>query len=253
MGWLSCVRWLVAIYTRVSKRLECAMPNFNYGAAVNVYGQTLESSEDKLFDFAREVIVREGRTALTLDLCRNAGFTEELLSEFKSSDELLEATVHDLIRKIEENYDHITEESRTYLGNHRYTEDESYQKLQRLLNRHIWLVFNPKNRSYVLLASNEVMLSESDQKAVNKAIQEHFTDVLYQLILTAGQIKNERLATLLTVTAISDINIFVQQPELCKRIFKAGTRLEPNYSEIQDYVNNVILRNIHTNLSINCC
>lgn len=227
------------------------MPNFNYGAAVNVYGQTLESSQDKLFDFARELIVREGRTAFTLDICRKAGFSDELLEDFKSSDELLEATFHDLIRKIEENYDRITEEAREYLEKHTYTEDESYQKLQRLLNRHIWLVFNPKNRSYVLLASNEVMLSECYQKSVNKTIQEHFTDVLYQLILTAGQIKNERLAALLTATAVSDINIFVQQPELCKSIFKSATRLDPNYSEIQDYVNNVILRTIHTNLSIN--
>ena len=227
------------------------MPDFNYGAAVNVYGQTLESSEDKLFDFARAVIVGEGRTALTLEICRKAGFSEEVLDAYKSSEELLDATLHDLIRKIEENYDHITEEGREYLEKHRYTEDESYQKLQRLLNRHIWLVFNPKNRSYVLLASNEVMLPECYQKAVNKAIQEHFTDVLYQLILTAGQIKNARVAALLTATAISDINIFVQQPELCKSIFKSATRLDPNYSEIQDYVNNVILRNIHTNLSIN--
>lgn len=69
------------------------MPNFNYGAAVNVYGQTLESSQDKLFDFARELIVREGRTAFTLDICRKAGFSDELLEDFKSSDELLEATV----------------------------------------------------------------------------------------------------------------------------------------------------------------
>ena len=101
------------------------------------------------------------------------------------------------------------------------------------------------------MASNEVMLKEPHQKAIAKAIQEHFTKILYHLILTAGQIKNERWAALLTASAISSIHVFVQQPELCKGIYKDATRQDPNYSEIQDYVNNMILRNIYMNLGIN--
>ena len=227
------------------------MPNFNYGTAFNIHGQTLDSTEDRLFDFVRETFVRRGTESIHLKDCREAGFHEDILSRFQNEDELIDATVQDLIQKIKMNYDAMTEEARAYLDGRVYTEDQSYQKLERLLNRHIWLVFNPKNRSYVLMASNEVMLKEPHQKAIAKAIQEHFTKILYHLILTAGQIKNERWAALLTASAISSIHVFVQQPELCKGIYKDATRQDPNYSEIQDYVNNMILRNIYMNLGIN--
>ena len=227
------------------------MPNFNYENPRNAFGASPETPEEQLARAVRGILTTKGPGGLTKEALLEQKFPEEFLSKWPDADSLIALAVRDFKEKFIYTYDDITEDAREYLSSGELTEDKSYEKLERLINRHIRVIFHPKNRGYVLMATNEDLLPEEYRRVVIETISQHFMDVLCRLVLAAGQVKNEGTAALLTTSIIGSCNAFVLQPSLCKLLYQHGAGKDPNYSEIQDYLNSCMLRSIYMNLGIN--
>ena len=89
------------------------------------------------------------------------------------------------------------------------------------------------------------------RERVAAALHENFTSVLTQMIIAASEVENSRNAAILASQVVGNINFYVLQPELTKVLFNDATGLDPNMSEIEDYMNNMFLRSIWWNTSIN--
>ena len=129
--------------------------------------------------------------------------------------------------------------------------DESIKQLERLLYRHIHLCLHPKNRIYVLAAANEAQLPQSLNDILPKALQVSFCDVLEEIILSVAQVKKQKEAAMLAASVCACVQFYAVQPELTKCMFMAKTRHEPNYAEVEDMLNNMLLRSIVANTAIN--
>ncbi|MGI5990150.1 MAG: hypothetical protein ACOX78_07800 [Lachnospiraceae bacterium] len=249
------------------------MPEFNYANPVNAAGRPLESYRDKFLRAARDILIRDGVSGFTREKFLAAGCRDEDIGTFLapagdpgdsesiesagkeirpdaaqslclSEEKISDAVTEDLISRIRSCYRDITEEARSYLTSGQYSREESFQKLEHLLYRHVYLCFHPKNRSYVLLCMQEDHLPEPYRKKLAEVLEEEFGSVLTQLILSGGEIKNEQQASMMSCCVIGSIGIFIQSPEYCRRVWGAATRQEPNYAVIEDLVNNYLLRSI---------
>ena len=119
------------------------------------------------------------------------------------------------------------------------------------LYRHIHLCLHPKNRIYVLAATYEAQLPPALSEILPKALQASFCDVLEELILSVAQVKKQKEAAMLAASVCACVQFYAVQPELTKCMFMAKTRHEPNYAEVEDMLNNMLLRSIVANTAIN--
>ena len=227
------------------------MPNFGYENPTNISGASPEPPEDKVFRIVRETWAKYADCIITYDMLLGAGCDRDVLEKYGTLEELYDAVVADIIERIGIAYAPITEDARNYMAGTEKTRDLGMQKLERLLYLHTYLCIHPKNRTYVLLCSQEDHLPAEYREDIAKAVEKNFMSVLTAMILEVSEVKNSQTAALLACSAIGSINTYIQQPELVKWTFRDATRLDPNYSVIEDYMNNIILRSVWANTSIN--
>ena len=225
------------------------MPKFNTANPSNVNGNPLEDPEDFMFRMVRETMCGGG--GLSFDLLREKGCDVQLIVSYDTIDDLVRAVIDDLIERMNIIWEPVCAEAREYLASGTGNRDQSVQKLERLIYRHTYQVMHPKNRSYVLLCAQESLIPEEHRERVASALRENFTDTLTGMIMAVSEIKNQTNAALLAGQVIGNINFYLLQPELVKCIFRSATGLDPKYSEIEDYMNNMLLRSIWHNTSIN--
>lgn len=227
------------------------MPNFNYENPTNVNGNSMQSPEDQLFQAVLDTLAYEGYQNLTFEGLGKKGISIEVLEEYKTEDELCEAVLNDAVERIRLIYESITEDAVTYLTSSEKSKDESMKQLERLLYRHIYQCFHPKNRSYVLVGVQENMLPQKFQHILPDAMHKYFGSVLSQLIMAVSEVKSAQVASMMTCAICGSINTFVQQPEYVKNVYVGTTREKPNYAVAEDFLNNYFLRAIAVNTAIN--
>lgn len=227
------------------------MPNFNYENPRNAEGGSMQSPKEQLFLMVLNTIAYEGWRTITLEGLREKGVDAALLADFDSVGELCEAALLDAADRVACTYESVTEEARAYLASGSRTQDESFKQLERLLYRHIYLCFHPKNRVYMLVAALESQLPEGAGSILPDALQAHFGKVLTDLIMAVSQVKNAQIAALSACLICGAVNAFVQQPQLCGNLFTGATREKPNYAVVEDFMNNYFLRAIAANTAIN--
>lgn len=227
------------------------MPNFNYENPLNVNGSSMESPEEVLFGRVLDLLAYEGYGRLDLADLEKSGADGELLARYPSKEMLCEAVLQDAAERMALIYESVTEEARAYLEAQEQTRDESWKQLERLLYRHIYQCFHPKNRKYVLLMVQEAMLPPEFQTLLPEAMYQCFGDVLSRMILMVSEVKNAQLAAMMSCAICGSINTFVLQPEYCRNIFVGMTREKPNYAVVEDFLNNYFLRSIAVNTAIN--
>ncbi len=227
------------------------MPAFNYDHARNIHGQTAESAEDQLYETVWEIISSFGYRFVTPDTLIRYGCTEEQIDLCSNAEELCTKALRELEDRIRLFYRDITAEAREYLKEGNYQRDLTFQKIERLLYRQIYLCLNPKNRSAVLLCMQENHLPEPFRKELPGVLEEEFGSVLSKLILAGAEVKNETEAALLSSMIIGSIAVFIQSPEYVRRIYQDAGGKNPDYSIIEDTLNNVLLRLIWTDTSVN--
>ncbi len=130
-------------------------------------------------------------------------------------------------------------------------EDEGFKQLERLLYRHIYQCFHPKNRIYVLAAAQESQLPPGLGQILPDALWQCFGSVLARLIYQVSQVKNAQVAAMCACAVCGSINLFVQQPKYCKNVCRGQTGREPDYGVIEDLLNNHFLRAIAADTAIN--
>ena len=227
------------------------MPNFNFGTAYNMSGQTMLSPEDQLLEMSLCALAYGGYQALTVANMRHAGADEALLAPLRTREKLCKWALDETAERIRLAYELVTEQARVYLAGSEKSQDESIKQLERLLYRHIHLCLHPKNRIYVLAAANEAQLPQSLNDILPKALQVSFCDVLEEMILSVPQVKKQKEAAMLAASVCACVQFYAVQPELTKCMFMAKTRHEPNYAEVEDMLNNMLLRSIVANTAIN--
>ncbi|MGN1388660.1 MAG: hypothetical protein ACI4WR_03340 [Bulleidia sp.] len=227
------------------------MPAFNYENPRNINGQSAESPEDKLYETVWDILASSGYPALTIENLKKQGCTEEQLAFCSSAEELCTEALKELEERIRICYRDITSEAREYLKQGAYQRDLTFQKIERLLYRHIYLCLHPKNRSAVLLCMQENHLPEQYRKELSAVLEEEFGSVLTELILAGAEVKNETEAALLSSVIIGSVSVFIQSPEYVRLVYKDSSRRDPDYSLIEDALNNVLLRLIWTDTSVN--
>lgn len=227
------------------------MPNFNYENPTNVNGNSMQSPEDQLFSAVLDTLAYEGYQKLSFERLCKKGIKTEVLNEYKTIEELCEAVLYDAVERIRLIYESITEDAVEYLESGKKTKDESMKQIERLLYRHIYQCFHPKNRSYVLVAVQENMLPQQYQHILPEALHQYFGAVLSQLIMAVSEVKNAQVASMMTCAICGSINTFVQQPEFVKNVYVGTTREKPNYAVAEDFLNNYFLRAIAVNTAIN--
>ena len=131
------------------------MPKFNTANPTNVSGNPLELPEDYLFRMVRETMCEGGRVPLSFDALLAKGCDRDLLASYESAEALVDAVITDMIERMTIIWEPVTAEAREYLAGDTDNRDQSVQKLERLIYRHTYQVLHPKNRSYVLLCSQE--------------------------------------------------------------------------------------------------
>ena len=94
-------------------------------------------------------------------------------------------------------------------------------------------------------------LPEPFRKELPGVLEEEFGSVLSKLILAGAEVKNETEAALLSSMIIGSIAVFIQSPEYVRRIYQDAGGKNPDYSIIEDTLNNVLLRLIWTDTSVN--
>lgn len=227
------------------------MPNFNYENPRNINGGSMQTPEEQLFSLVLETLAYEGYQSLTLEGLCEKGVDAELIKDYQTREELCEEVLNDAAERIHLIYTSITEDARTYLESPDKTRDESWKQLERLLYRHIYQCFHPKNRNYVLVAAQENMLPLGLQEILPNVMYKEFGEVLAQLIMAVSEVKNASIAAMMTCSICGTIHTFVQEPEYCKKIFIGTTREKPNYAVVEDFLNNYFLRAIAVNTAIN--
>lgn len=227
------------------------MPNFNFGTAYNTSGQTMQSPEEQLLELILRALAYGGYQAVSPAALRRAGADEALLAPLRTREKLCRWALEEMVERIRMAYKLVTEQARTYLEGTEKSEDEGVKQLERLLYRHIHLCLHPKNRIYVLAAANEAQLPQPLGEMLPKALQSAFCDVLEELILSVAQVKKQKEAAMLAASVCACVQFYAVQPELAKRMFIAKTRHEPNYAEVEDMLNNMLLRSIVANTAIN--
>lgn len=252
------------------------MAGFNYEDPRNVQGNGPESEEAQLFRIVLDSLVHEGYGGMTLkairERCEGAGL-QAVLSRYKTKEDVCRAALEDGAERMALLYEKVTAEARDYLqagagvpgvrgrgaegagrsdrsvpGRDR--EDEGWKQLERLLYRHIYQCFHPKNRIYVLAAVQESRLPEELGQILPDAMWRYFGSVLAQLIYRVGQVKNAQVAAMCACTVCGGINAFVQQPLYCKNVFTGQTGREPDHAVIEDLLNNHFLRAIAADTAI---
>ena len=227
------------------------MPKFNTANPTNIGGNPLEPPEDYLFRMVRETLCQESTAGLTYALLEAKGCDRDLLASYDSIDDLISAVIDDMLERLAIIWEPVTAEAREYLDGDTSNRDWSVQKLERLIYRHTYQALHPKNRSYVLLCSQKNLIPKEYREKVAKALHKHFVDVLIRMILAASEIKKQYNAALLAGQIIGNINFYIMQPELTKWMYRSATGLDPKYSEIEDYTNNMLLRSVWHNTAIN--
>lgn len=227
------------------------MPNFNYENPRNVNGSSVQSPEEQLFLLVMEIIAYEGYQNLTIERLLKEGADSTLLNRYQTREELCEAVFLDAAERIRLIYQSITEDAIDYLNKKEKTRDESWKQLERLLYRHIYQCFHPKNRVYVLAAAQENLLPPGLNEILPEVMYTSFGSVLSQLIMAVSEVKKAPIAAMITCSICGTIQAFVQQPEYCKNVFVGMTREKPNYAVVEDFLNNYFLRSIAVNTAIN--
>ena len=227
------------------------MPNFNFGTAYNTSGQTLQSPEDALLEMILRTLVFGGYQAISAANLRKNGADEALLAPLRTKEKLCQWALQEAAERIKIAYADVTEQAEAYLLGNEQTQDEGIKQLERMLYRHIHLCLHPKNRIYVLAAVNEAQLPPALAEILPKTLQAVFCDVLEKLIFSVAQVKKQKEAALLASSVCASVQFYAVQPELAKKMFMAQTRHEPNYAEIEDMLNNMLLRSIVANTAIN--
>lgn len=227
------------------------MPNFNFGTAYNTSGQTMQSPEDQLLELSLRALTYGGYQAVSLAALRRAGADEALLAPLRTREKLCKWALEETAERIRLAYEPVTEQARAYLAGSEKSQDEGIKQLERMLYRHIHLCLHPKNRIYVLAATYEAQLPPALSEILPKALQTSFCDVLEELILSVAQVKKQKEAAMLAASVCACVQFYAVQPELAKRMFMAKTRHEPNYAEVEDMLNNMLLRSIVANTAIN--
>ena len=227
------------------------MPNFNFGTAYNTSGQTMQSPEDKLLEMVLRNLVFGGYQAISAANLRKNGADEALLAPLRTKEKLCQWALQEAAERIKIAYADVTEQAEAYLQGNEQTQDEGIKQLERMLYRHIHLCLHPKNRIYVLAAVNEAQLPSALAEILPKTLQAVFCDVLEKLIFSVAQVKKQKEAALLASSVCASVQFYAVQPELAKKMFMAQTRHEPNYAEIEDMLNNMLLRSIVANTAIN--
>lgn len=227
------------------------MPNFGYENPTNVSGASPEPPEDKIFRIVRELWTKYMDSVISFEMLLGMECDRDVLAKYGTLEELYDAVIADMIERIEIAYAPITEDARKYMAGGEKSRDLGMQRLERLLYRHTYLCIHPKNRTYVLLCNQENHLPEEYREDVAKALEKNFMSVLTGMIMEVSEVKNRQTAALLACSIIGSINTYIEQPELVKWTFRDATRLDPNYSEIEDYMNNILLRSVWANTSIN--
>ncbi len=227
------------------------MPNFNFGTAYNTSGQTMQSPEDTLLEMVLRNLVFGGYQAISAANLRKNGADEALLASLRTKEKLCQWALQEAAERIKIAYADVTEQAEAYLQGSEQTQDEGIKQLERMLYRHIHLCLHPKNRIYVLAAVNEAQLPLALAEILPKTLQAVFCDVLEKLIFSVAQVKKQKEAALLASSVCASVQFYAVQPELAKKMFMAQTRHEPNYAEIEDMLNNMLLRSIVANTAIN--
>ena len=227
------------------------MPQFNYENPKNVDGSGIGTPEDRLFQTVLELLVYEGYRAVTEEALAERGISPALAAAYGSPEELCGAAVQDAAERITIACESAAEDARLYLASKKYTKDFSYMHLERLLYRYIYLCFHPKNRVYVLACAQESQLLPEWKELLTDVMQREFADVLTELILAAGEMKNRQMAAVMACAVCGCVTAFVQQPGFCKKVFREATGEDPNYAVAEDFLNNMLLRMIEANTGIN--
>ncbi len=227
------------------------MPSFSYENPRNINGQAAESSEDQLYETVWDILASTGYPSVTIENLKRQGCTDAQIALFSNAEELCTKAIRELEERIRMFYRDITAEAREYLKQGTYQRDQTFQKIERLLYRHIYLCLHPKNRSAVLLCMQENHLPEQYRKELSAVLEEEFGSVLTKLILAGAEVKNETEAALLSSMIIGSLSVFIQSPEYVRQVYKDASGRSPDYSIIEDSLNNVLLRLIWTDTSIN--
>lgn len=227
------------------------MPNFNYENPTNIHGGSMQTGEEQLFSLVLDGLAYDGYRNLTLEEIRRRGADPEAVGRYGSVEELCESALTDAAERIALAYDSVTGEARAYLRAPCPGRDEGFKQLERLLYRHIYLCFHPKNRSYVLVAAGESQLPPELQRILPDALYRQFGTVLAELIMAVSEVKNAQMSAMMACSICGSINIFVQQPMYCRNMFVGETREKPNYAVIEDFLNNYFLRGVAANTAIN--
>ena len=195
------------------------MPKFNTANPTTVGGKPLEPPEDYLFRMVREAMCAGEPQGISFEMLAQKNCDQELLDAYQSVDDLIDAVVDDMIERLGIIWEPVTAEAREYLGTNPDNRDWSVQKLERLIYRHTYQALHPKNRSYMLLCSQENLLPARCREKVAAALRDHFTSVLTGMIMAASEIKNQRNAAILAAQVIGNVNFYVMQPELRRKCF----------------------------------
>ncbi len=227
------------------------MPNFNFGTAYNTSGQTMQSPEDALLEMILRALVFGGYQTVSASALRKLGADETLSASLRTREKLCKWALDEAAERIHLAYTDVTEQAIDYLQSTEQTPDEGIKQLERMLYRHIHLCLHPKNRIYVLAAVNEAQLPPALSDILPKTLQSVFCDILEKLIFSVAQVKKQKDAALLASSVCASVQFYAVQPELAKKMFIAQTRHEPNYAEIEDMLNNMLLRSIVANTAVN--
>lgn len=227
------------------------MPNFNYENPTNILGGAMETGEDRLFSLVLETLAYDGYGSLTLEGIRQKGADPEMIGRYGSRKELCERALKDAAERVALAYDSATQEARAYLSAPVRDRDEGWKLLERLLYRHIYLCFHPKNRNYVLAAAGESQLPPTLQRILPDALHDRFGTVLAGLITAVSEVKNQQLSAVMACSICGSVDIFVQQPMYCRDMFVGATREKPNYAVVEDFLNNYFLRAVAANTAVN--
>lgn len=92
------------------------MPNFNFGTAYNMSGQTMLSPEDQLLEMSLCALAYGGYQALTVANMRHAGADEALLAPLRTREKLCKWALDETAERIRLAYELVTEQARVYLA-----------------------------------------------------------------------------------------------------------------------------------------
>ncbi len=232
------------------------MPDFNYENPANIEGSPLCSPEEQLFTAVLEGLAYDGYAGLDMENIGKRSGQLLLAESYKTKMKLCRAALIDAADRMRLAYMGITEEARAYLetekkGGIKKQQDEGWKQLERLLYRHIYLCFHPKNRVYVLVAGQEGQLPEELSRILPDARNRYFGEVLSRMILAVSEVKSRQLSAMIACSICGGIDIFVHEPEYCKELYNRQTGQEPNYALVEDLMNNYFLRAVAANTAVN--